>query len=334
MVTIVRYTREQGLESIQPSQLKACLKNRDDVIWVDVFEESANEGFDILTGTFHFHPLAIEDSFKYVIEDKVHLPKVDDYDSYLFIVFNGICNLKGIRYSLFPLSIFIGHNYLVIIHKNKEMAELMQKLNQEHKKNIFKRGPDFIVHIILDNIVDRYYPVLDNIEAEIDMLESQIFKKQPDNRSLLRILNFKRELIKLRRIASYQKEILFRLTRGDFDMISQEESVYYRNVYDHLVRVTDTVESYRDLISGMLDSYLSIVNNKMNEIIKFLTIISTIILPLTLVAGFFGMNFSFESIGLSDENGLLWTSVIMVIIIIIMLIYFKKRGWFDPRKDI
>jgi len=148
----------------------------------------------------------------------------------------------------------------------------------------------------------------------------------PSNRNLLSILNLKKELIRLRRISSYQKEILYKLSRRETDLISLEESVYYRNVYDHLVRVADTSESYRDYVSGILDSYLSVVNNKMNEVMKFLTIIATIILPLTLITGVFGMNFDTIPF-LKSEFGFYVSIIIMLIIATVMLGWFRFKKW-------
>ncbi|MBK8983314.1 MAG: magnesium transporter CorA family protein [Ignavibacteria bacterium] len=292
MITTTVYSKEKGLYSIPGDDLTKWDYDCPDIVWTDIHDVNSEDAGVLLKDVFQFHPLAIEDSFKYVREQAVHHPKIDDFEKYLFIVFNGIqAGETGKKYSIFSLSCFLGKNFLVTIHNEKGENTISKNIKNYISESTFKKGPDFILNLILDEIVDRYYPVLDHIESEIDTVETKIFKEMPSNRNLLSILNLKKELIRLRRISAYQKEILYKLSRRETDLISLEESVYYRNVYDHLVRVADTSESYRDYVSGILDSYLSVVNNKMNEVMKFLTIIATIILPLTLITGIFGMNF-------------------------------------------
>lgn len=327
MISIVKYSHESGVHSVLPAQLKKWDYNCEENLWVDIYDTTNEESQKILKDVFDFHPLAIEDSLKHLTKDAVHHPKIDDFDSYLFIVFNGLKeDKKSFRYKIFSLSCFLGPNFLVTVHNETTENTIFKNLNSVLNERSFKKGPDYILNLILDEIVDRYYPILDRIEIEIDKTEEELFKGTPGNKTLLRILNLKKELIKLRRISSYQKEVLFKLTRGDSDLISLEESVYYRNVYDHLVRVSDTTESYRDYVAGMLDSYLSIVNNKMNEVMKFLTIIATIMLPLTLISGIFGMNFDFIPF-LHSEFGF-WVCIIsMFIVAVIMLFWFRHKKW-------
>lgn len=327
MINITKYGSEKGVHSVPVDYLKTWDYNCDEIIWIDIYDESKENSVRILKDIFGFHPLAIEDAVKHFTEETVHHPKIDDFDSYLFIVFNGLMEIgKTFKYKIFSLSCFLGSNFLITLHNEKPDNSVHKSLNSYLNEKTFRKGPDYILNLILDEIVDRYYPILDKFETEIDSVESELFKGTPGNRTLLRILNLKKELIKLRRISSYQKEILFKLTRGDSDLISMEESVYYRNVYDHLVRVADTTESYRDYVSGMLDSYLSIVNNKMNEVMKFLTIIATIMLPLTLITGIFGMNF--DSIPFLKSDIGFWISMgLMVVIAGSMLFWFKYKKW-------
>lgn len=326
MINIIEYGTKTGVRTLTTADLKqwdyTCKEN----IWVDFYCEPVEETNKILLNIFNFHPLTIEDSLKYT-NTSIHHPKIDDFINYLFIIFNGIRTEKTTyKYKLFSLSCFLGHNFLVTIHNEEGENTICKNLKSLQNENYFKKGPDYILHLILDEIVDRYYPILDNLETEIDSIEKQIFKDTPNNYVLMRILNIKKELIKLRRISSYQKEVLFKITRGDSDLISLEESVYYRNVYDHLVRVSDTTESYRDYASGLLDTYLSIANNRMNEVMKFLTIIATIILPLSFITGIFGMNFDFIPF-LHDELGFYFSLGAMVAVAIVMLSWFRHKKW-------
>jgi len=297
-------------------------------IWIDMWQPEEDQAMKILSDIFKFHPLAIEDCLKYLNKNEdVHLPKIDDYETYLFLVFNGITVSDDYtHYKQFSLSCFIGHNFIITIHNEREKNFILAAVNTQLRETILKKGPDYALHIILDSLVDRYYPVLDYIEEEIDRVEDFVFKMQSSNATLQKILNMKKQLIKIRRIASYQKEILFKLYRGEYDLISEDESVYYRNVYDHLVRIVDSAESYRDVVTSMLDSYLSIVNNNMNNIMKRLTIIATIILPLNLITGIYGMNFDYMPF-LHSQLGFFSSIGVMVAIIIIMLVVFRKAGW-------
>ncbi|MEO6694693.1 MAG: magnesium/cobalt transporter CorA [Ignavibacteria bacterium] len=327
MISIYKFSETSGIQTIPLSEFKKWDYQCKENLWVDIYAATEDESQKILKDIFEFHPLAIEDSLKYLTDEAIHHPKIDDFDNYLFIVFNGLkAEKETYKYKIFSLSCFLGHNFLVTIHNEVEKNTLEGNLKSILNTRSFRKGPDYILNLILDDIVDRYYPILDSIEVEIDSIEEELFRASPGNRTLLRILNLKKELIRLRRISSYQKEVLFKLTRGDSDLIALEESVYYRNVYDHLVRVSDTTESYRDYVSGMLDSYLSIVNNKMNEVMKFLTMIATIILPLSFVTGIFGMNFDFIPF-LHDQLGFWFSMITMIIIAIIMVLWFRHKKW-------
>lgn len=303
-------------------------KNGNEFVWIDLWQPTDEEANKILKNIFHFHQLAIEDCLKYINQnEEVHLPKLDNYGDYLFLVFNGLdMQGNGSQYSMFSLSCFIGHNFIITVHNEKNKNAVISNINEQTKENILKKGPDYALHIILDSLVDRYYPLMDYIETQIDDVEDFIFRMESSNKTLIRILDLKRQLLKIKRIASYQKEILFKLYSGVYDLISKDESMYYRNVYDHLLRIVDSAESYRDIVAGLLDSYLSIVNNNMNNIMKRLTLIATIILPLNLITGIYGMNFEFIPF-LHSPLGF-WSSLgVMFSIIIIMLIIFKKAGW-------
>ena len=185
----------------------------------------------------------------------------------------------------------------------------------------------FLLHQILDQVVDYYSPVLDDFDNRIDQLEEDIFTlKQPNNQILSEIMELKRSVLRLRRISGKQMDILHRMSRGEFSLIPEEMRPFYRDVYDHLVRVVDLSESYRDLISGSLEAYLSVVSNRLNEIMKVLTIFSAIMLPLTFIAGVYGMNFD-NMPELHSRYGYYAVWIIMIVVAVGMLLFFKRRGW-------
>jgi magnesium transporter len=187
------------------------------------------------------------------------------------------------------------------------------------------KGPDFLFHMIIDDVVDGYTPLLDALDTAIDAMEDEVFKKSTQ-RTMFRILQLKKDIMVVRRIAAYQREMLNRLSRGDFALITREEMIYYRNVYDHLVRMADLADSYRDIIAGLLDAYLSVTSNNLNQVMKVLTIISTIFLPLSFITGFFGMNFRFLP-GAEWEYGVAGATLFMVAVAAGMLWVFRKNRW-------
>jgi magnesium transporter len=190
-----------------------------------------------------------------------------------------------------------------------------------------QRGPAYLLHQILDQIVDFYSPVLDDFDERISRLEDDIFTlRRPNKQILEEIMDLKRGVLRLRRISARQLEVILRTSRGEFALIPQAMLPFYRDIHDHLIRVTDLAESYRDLISGSLDAYMSVVGNRMNEIMKVLTIFSAIMLPLTFIAGVYGMNFE-NMPELTTRFGYFVVLAIMIFVAVVMLLLFWWRGW-------
>lgn len=327
MITVHKQKPDGKCEAIDISEIKCWDKKSSEIIWVDMWNTPNTEIASILKDKFGLHDLLIEDVVKYnETKESVQLPKIDDFGEYIFLIFNGF-TLDNKSYHIFSLNCFVGNNFIITIHNEEGINFVLKSVETYQKDTLLLKGPDYVLHLILDHLVDNYYPMLELLDDKIDDIESNVFEKDSSKKTLQAILAFKRELLYIRRISTYQKEILFKMFRGDFEVIDKKESLYYRNVYDHLVRVADTTESYRDVVTGLLDSYLSIVNNKMNEIMKVLTVIATIILPLNLITGIFGMNFSKNFPLLDNEYGF-WISIgLMLVISIIMLNYFRRKGW-------
>jgi magnesium transporter len=199
-----------------------------------------------------------------------------------------------------------------------------------------QRGPAFLLYQILDKLVDYYTPVLDDFDERLVRLEDDIFHlTKPDTTILEKIQQLKRSILRLRRNSGKQLNILYRISHGEFRLIAPDMLPFFRDIHDHLVRITDLAESYRDLIGGALDSYLSVVSNRTNDIMKVLTIFSAIMLPLTFIAGVYGMNFD-NMPELKTQNGYFAVIGLMVIVAIGMLIFFWKKGWLgghDEKND-
>lgn len=337
MITIRTEDPEGQLHEISVDDLKEILASESEakpVVWVDLNQPNNNEEELILREVFDFHSLAILDCIGERISPNSgdHLPKVEDFERYLFSVINPIEFLSTATPSAETdtvvtqqINVFLGEFFIVTHHY--ELSHAIARTISACRKNPvnFKRGPDYIYHLILHDIVDQYSPTLDRFDQYVDQLEDAIFSGTGAT-TLQQILNLKRQVFNIRRITSYQREMVHRLARGEFDLITDNEIAYYRNVFDHLVRASDLAESYRDILTGLLDAYLSMTNNRMNEIMKVLTIISTFFLPLTFIAGLYGMNFKFMP-ELSWHYGYAFALALMFGTALIMFLFFKRKGW-------
>jgi magnesium transporter len=322
----------QGTHKIEENwtatDLPELLKDTSAVIWVDM--EAPTEADErVLLDVFKFHPLTVEDC-----RENRHYPKVEEFEGYLYFIVHGVtADISPERFNTIELDGFLGRNYVITCHH--EMFRSIDNVKQLLRTTpvACQRGTAFLLHQILDQVVDYYSPVLDDFDDRIDKLEDDIFTlKRPNNMILSEIMDLKRSVLRLRRISVKQMDILQRMSRGEFALITEEMRPFYRDVYDHLVRVVDLAENYRDLISGSLEAYLSVVSNRLNEIMKVLTIFSAIMLPLTFIAGVYGMNFD-NMPELHSRYGYYGVWIIMVAVAVAMLLFFKRRGWIGSKKE-
>lgn len=319
MIAIIAYSKEEGYRYFdQPERIPDFLKDKRELIWVDL-EAATEPEASILSRYFNFHPLAIEDCISETL-----LPKVDDFGDYIFLVLHG-ARVAEEGLSTMEINFFLGPNYLVTYHD--EPSRSINKVKERCLKNSLSitRGADFLLHEILDGMVDNYFPVLDHLDAAIDQVEEEVFSR-PEQGTLNKIFNLKKEVMHLRRVTGPQREILNRLSRDPFPVISPKAAIYFRDVYDHLARISDLSESYRDLVSGALEAYLSVVSNRLNEIMKVLTIFTATLMPLTVITGIYGMNFQ-NMPELQSRNGYYAVLGIMAVIAGGMLFYFRKKKW-------
>ena len=332
MLTILYY-RNSEIKKLSLKELTQVLPCNDGVLWVDLENPNEAEEETVLLSLFDFHPLAIEDC-QNGREEERHLPKVEDFGESLFVIFNPVEGeardsqvnpASGLEIRTSQLSAFIMERALVTHHVRplRSISYAMELCGKNPQT--LGRGPDFLFHIVIDDIVDNYTPILDALDDAVDGMEEEVFHL-PSQRTMVRILELKKNIMTIRRIAVYQREMLNRLSRGEFALISHEETFFYRNVYDHLVRMTDLADSYRDMVSGLLDAYLSVTSNNLNRVMKVLTIISTIFLPLSVITGFFGMNFRYIP-GLEWEYGVLMATLFMFFVGFSMLWVFKWKRW-------
>ena len=303
-------------------ELPELLKDQKAVLWIDM-EEPTEVDDQILLNVFHFHPLTVEDC-----RETRNYPKVEEFPGYLYMILHGVrADTSPDHFNTIELDAFIGPNYVITYHHDAFRSITNVKKLLSTSPVIYQRGRGFLLHQILDQIVDYYSPVLDDFDERIEKLEDDIFTLHRPNKAILEeIMDLKRGVLRLRRITGRQREVILRLSRGEFSLIPAELLPFYRDIYDHIMRVTDMAESYRDLLSGALDAYMSVVGNRMNEIMKVLTIFSAVMLPLTFIAGVYGMNFDYIP-ELHKQYGYFAVWAIMITVAAIMLGLFWRAGW-------
>ena len=318
--------RESIRKDIPPKEFPQLIQNQQGLLWVDFVSEPPETCLPILQD-FQFHPLAIDDALQ-----ETHVPKLDDWGDYLYIVLNYMnAEEKGDLWEtdVDELDIFLGKNYIVTHHDHPISAVDETWAACDRDPRNVQEGADHLLYKIADNLVAEYMPAVEKVDSAIDQIEDQIFDR-PSPRTLERLFALKRVLLAMRRILLPQREVLNKLARDDYKVIDPRDRIFFRDIYDHLVRLHDVNESLRDLVGGALDTYLSVINNRMNEVMKTLTIITTLFMPLAFVTGFFGMNF-FEPPG-SLNN---WTSnpvfyIVLAINILLpigMYIWMRRRTW-------
>ncbi|HLM02489.1 MAG TPA: magnesium/cobalt transporter CorA [Pyrinomonadaceae bacterium] len=309
-------------EGLSPQQLPELLSNPKNVVWVDVEEPTAADE-KILESIFRFHHLTLEDAR----ETRNH-PKVEVFPEYLFFIVHGVKNeTNSYNFVTKELDGYLGRNYVVTYHHEKFRAIDAVKRQIRSTTYICSRGADYLLHQILDQIVDLYIPIVDDFDNSINDIEDRIFRmKKADNSILEEIMDLKRSVNRLIRISSKQLNVIYRLAHGEFPLINREILPFYRDVYDHLARVSDLAENYRDLVGGLLDIHFSIIANRTNDVMKVMTIFSAIMLPLSLIAGIYGMNFE-NMPELKTKYGYFIALGSMALVAGGLLIYFWRKGW-------
>jgi magnesium transporter len=290
-------------------------------VWVDLASPSIPETL-ILSDSFAFHPLSVEDA-----RAEIHDPKIEAYDGYLYVILHGIDIRQG-KKALFThdVDFFIGQTYLVTVHDGHSRSVTGMQENVARNSRIMAEGPVALFHRIVDAMIDHYRPEVDELEDRIDALEKSVFER-PDPKLIRQILDTKRDVSRLRRIMTPQRDVIARLARRDFVDISTDLSFRFRDVYDHIVRIADDTTIFQDRISGILDAHLTNVSNRLNEVMKVLTVVSTIFMPITFLSGLYGMNVPIPHFPGGEAAQFWWLFGIMVAIVVFMLTLFRRKNW-------
>ena len=329
---LYRHTSGALVHDLPVDQLASASRDTNAVVWVDMQNPTPEEQQKILEGIFNFHPLAVEDAMNSVL-----LPKINDYRRYLYIVIHSIYpGVELVDLVSHELDIFLGPNLLVTIHE-EAMSSIDGLLadKEHHSQEGISRGPALLLYEILESQVDRITRLLDSFEAELERLGDIIFQKGDISRESLLddLLTAQSSALRLNRVLHPQRDLMNRLAQTDYSVIPAPARPYFADIHDHLNRMVGLVESMRELARSTIEIYMALsnhrmneANNRMNEIMKVLTIISTIFLPLSFLAGVFGMNFQYmPELGWPWAYPLVW--ILFVSLAGLMLLFYRKRGW-------
>jgi magnesium transporter len=322
-ITVIDYD-EKNLEEKEMETVEECFpfKTSPTVTWINVDGIHDVSIVEKLGSHFEIHPLVLED-----LVNTVQRPKFEDFDKYIFTVLKMLtCDEKLQKIESKQVSLILGPNYVLSFQQKKgDVFDMIRKRIQNSKGRIRRMGPDYLAFSLLDAVVDQYFTVLEGLGDRIENMEEHLLES-PDERMLSKIHALKREMIGLRKSVWPLREVISGLERSDSPLIKDETRVFLRDLYDHTIQVIEAVETFRDMISGMLDIYLSSVSNRMNEVMKVLTIFAAIFIPLTFIAGVYGMNFEIMP-ELKWRYGyhIVWS--IMIALVVGMLVYFKRKKW-------
>lgn len=322
-ITIVDYNEEQFQEK-EAKTVKECFpyKDKPTVTWINIDGVHEVKLIEELGKNYNFHTLILED-----IVDTDQRPKIKDFGDYIFIILKmHYYDKENNEIKIEQVSLIFGKNYVISFQERE--GDVFDPIRERIRNNIGrirKAGADYLIYALMDAIIDNYFTILEKLGEETEDLEAKVIKN-PIPANLQIIYRLKSELIFLRKSVWPLREVISILEKGESALIDKSTNIYLRDIYGHTIQVMDTVETLRDVISGTLDVYLSSVSNRMNEIMKVLTIIATIFIPLTFIAGIYGMNFQYM-----PELKWVWgyplILSVMLIIGIVMVIFFKRKKW-------
>ncbi|MDP9265544.1 MAG: magnesium transporter CorA family protein [Chloroflexota bacterium] len=302
----------------RPSELSEL---RDEQCWLDI-SDPKDQDFALVAEELGLHPLAVEDA-----QQPGERPKIDEFTDHYFVVFYAIDKEDSDVVHLHKLSIFFLRNTLVTVHDGDDCAPRRTVERRWLEGRIPSVG--LLLHGLLDHAVDEYFDVVDGFGERVDALERLIVQDRSGRGlqgSLSELFSLKRDLLRLRRVVAPERDVLTVLSRGDLGFLPPEERVYFRDVYDHVLRVTDEIDTFRDLVSSVVDAALAAISNRLNEVMKVLTSLATILLVMTVMTGFFGQNFT--TIIPYESVALFWGSIAFTLVSALLLaVYFRRKGW-------
>jgi magnesium transporter len=304
---------------INPEDISEIIRKKDQFVWLDL-QDPQDDDIALLRDEFHFHNLAIEDATKHH-----ERPKIDSYEGYYFIVFYAVAYDKSQEcLDVYPMNLFVGANYLVSVHKS-EIAAIDDTIKRWQADSDAGNDTGALLYELFDAIVDDYFPVIDQLAERVEEIEEQIFERFSED-ALQEVFALKRDLLHVRRVVAPERDVLNILIRREVPIFERNTILYLQDVYDHIVRITDSIDTYRDLLSSALDAFLSVQSNRLNQILKVLTIASIVLMSDALIAGIYGMNFDFMP-ELRWPYGYPFALGLMVLISAGLILFFRWRKW-------
>lgn len=320
MITILH--QENGHTRIHESVDPAWLQpDSTGMLWVDLSDPTPEEA-SVLRDVFKFHELAIEDALA-----TTHHPKIEAYPGFLYLIVHSIdFEQSHHQFATHDTDLLIGDHFLVTVHSgNRRSLVEVRELCSKHD-HLLAGGPMQLCHRIIDRMVDNYRPEVDKLSAQLDDLEEKVFES-PDESLMRTILGLKRDVASLRRVVQPQRDVVARLSRREFPAVTDALALQFRDVHDHLVRIADEATFFQDRITGLLDAYLSAVSNRLNQVMKVLTLFATLFMPLTVLTGVYGMNVPLPVLPGGDGAQFAWVMGMLFATAGCMLWYFRTRKW-------
>jgi len=320
MKTLVYDKKKNSLiKKVKLSDIPSYINNPDYLLWLDI-DNPSKTNMQLLLDCFLFHPLDVEDCLS-----AIERPKLDEYDDYFFLVLHVPIFVKQTkRLVSFTVNIFIGNNFIVTVHQGpcKPMQTTYNSISGDY--GILAKGSGYLLHKILDALIDYNFPILHKIYRNIQNVEDDIFRK-PSTKNVRTILLIRTNILTFRNIVFPQRKILKTLEIKDMDFLIEALEVYFSDLVDHIEKIWDTLENYKELVEGVHEAHQSLLSNKINDIMRILTIFSVVILPLTLISGVYGMNVGLPLMASPWAFFIIFAA--MLVISIGMLIYFKFKDW-------
>ncbi|MCB0292082.1 MAG: magnesium/cobalt transporter CorA [Calditrichaeota bacterium] len=322
-ITLMEYDGQKlEFKTVENVEQTFPYKDKPSVSWINIYGLHETEVMEKIDRHFGIHPLILED-----IVNTNQRPKIEIFDGYVFIVLKMLWfDEQKMELTVEQISLIVGPNFLICFQEwEGDIFNHIRERMKVESSRLRTRGADYLCYAILDVIVDHYFLVLEKIGDKIESLEEEVLD-DPDQQTMHKINRLKRDLIFLRKSIWPLREVISGIERGEIDLFEDRNMPFIRDLYDHTIQVIDTIESYRDMTAGILDMYMSVISNRMNEVMKVLTIIATIFIPLTFLAGIYGMNFDhMPELHWPWAYPLFW--LIMIVVAAIMVVFFRRKQW-------
>ena len=317
------YTKDNIEESILLNIEEAAgYKDTDSVTWINIDGLKHTDKIENIGKQYNLHPLVLED-----IVNTSQRPKIDDYENYLFLVLKMLYYDDREQIVIEQVSMVLGKNYVLTFQESEgDVFEPIRKRLRFANGRIRGLKSDYLLYALIDAVVDNYFSIIETLGNKIEDLETELFNGDAREDVNVDIQQLKREILKVRRAIFPLREIISRIEKGESDLIYKRTITYFRDVYDHLIQVSENIDIYREMIWSLMDMYMTTISNKMNEVMKVLTIIATIFIPLTFLSGIYGMNFeNMPELHYKYGYYILWAC--MLVLFVIMIIYFRRKKW-------